>query len=91
MTYDTTDNARPKGPLKPPTLNPEEFREEFAGMGLTPEEEREVLEYLWHIVKTVVDAGFGLDAASNVLSAISQELFQEPKNEPSNPNEREDV
>lgn len=65
-----------QGLPQPPALDVSEYHDDLAALELTPDQEREVLAYLWHIVKMVVDAGFGLDAASTVLTAICREAFE---------------
>lgn len=75
-----------RGLPQPPTLDIEAYSEDLNGFELTDDEQREVLAYLWAMVKTIVDAGFGLDAASMALGAITRELFesaagQQPKSE----------
>jgi hypothetical protein len=59
-----------------PALDIEAYRADLAGCGLSAQQEAEILVGLWHIVKTVVDAGFGLDAASMVLTTITHQLFK---------------
>jgi hypothetical protein len=65
-----------KGLPQPPALNVSDYQDDLAELELSPDQEREVLMCLWHIVKMVVDAGFGLDAASTVLTAISRQAFE---------------
>lgn len=68
-------SANPQGLPQPPMLEIDDYRADLAGFDLSPEQASEVLQYLWNIVKMVVDAGYGLDGASLVLSAISREVF----------------
>ena len=77
MTHDTTQDPsiNRQGLPHPPTLEIADYQGDLAALEFSPEQEREVLEYLWHMVKTIVDAGYGLDAASTVLSAITREVF----------------
>lgn len=77
MTHDITPDlpASAKGGPQPPTLEFSDYDGDLAELELTEAQEREVLTYLWDMVKMTVDAGYGLDAASTVLSVIARELF----------------
>lgn len=63
------------GVPQPPVLDVDEYRADLAELQLTPEQERELLECMWEIVKMIVDSQLGLDATSNVLSAVARKIF----------------
>jgi|GEM_PF-6628957 len=58
--------------LQMPVLNCDDYRDELAEFGLTPEQEEEFLTLLWEIVRTAVDIGFGLDSAQVLIPALTK-------------------
>ena len=76
--YATTESefelgeTRSDSGLEPPVLDPEDFREELAEFGYTPEEEAELLELLWQIVRTAIDIRLGLHPMQMVLPAVAK-------------------
>lgn len=70
-TFTETPNSTEYG-LPPPEPDIEDYRADMGEFDLSPEQEEELLQILWHIVKMTVDAGFGLDAASMVLAEFQE-------------------
>ncbi len=48
--------------ILPLALDPDKYRDHLEEFDLTPEQQNELLETLWHILRTIVDIGFGLDS-----------------------------
>ena len=61
-----------EGAAAPLKLDPDEYREHLEEFDLSREQEDELLEALWNILRTFVDIGFGLD---------SVQLFVSPEDE----------
>ncbi len=47
--------------IAPLDFDPDEYREDIAELGLTKEQENEVLAALYYIMKTFVEIGWGVD------------------------------
>ena len=46
----------------PPVLDPDRYREHLKEFELTKDQQDELLAALWHIMRTFVDIGFGLES-----------------------------
>lgn len=71
----------PKDWPQPPQLDCDTYRHELRDLGLSTEEENQVLAALWHIVCALVDLGFGMDAASMVIPAMIHNPIESDENE----------
>lgn len=69
------DLSTNQGGAEPPRLDPAEFRDKLARFNYTPEQEQEVLSLIWEVVRTCVDAGMGLDAASMIIPSLIENAF----------------
>ena len=58
------------------TFEPDEFREYIEHFDLSEEQENELLETVWHIMKTFVELGFGLDSVQNIFYGIVENALQ---------------
>ncbi|MGE4069860.1 MAG: hypothetical protein AB7E72_01640 [Lysobacterales bacterium] len=77
MTDPSIPDTQSGSTLQPPTLDIDHYRQGLADTELSEEAQREILSFLWELARSVVDAGFGLDAASMVLGAATRQLFAE--------------
>ena len=60
--------------ISPLVFDPDKYRDGIAELGLTTEQENDMLEALWHIMKTFVEMGWGVDTVQLFLP----ELFEKP-------------
>lgn len=57
--------------IAPPLrLNPDDYRQELAAFDMTKEQENEMLEVLWHIMKTMVEIGWGVNNVQYLLPDV---------------------
>lgn len=49
------------------TLNVDDYRHYVEDMGLSPEQEQELLEALWTIIVSFVDLGFGIEPVQQAM------------------------
>ncbi len=49
------------------TLNVDDYRQYVEDMGLSPEQEQELLETLWTIIVSFVDLGFGVEPVQQAM------------------------
>ena len=57
-------------------LDVDEYREELAGLNLSPAQEKELLSTIWEIMKSFVALGFGTDSLSLILPEVFNETCQ---------------
>lgn len=69
MAEKNQDTDKPTS-VAPPALNPDDYREELAEFDLTEEQEKELLQTLWHIMSTFVDIGWGVDTVQMFLPGL---------------------
>lgn len=55
---------------RPLSLNPDDYRQDLASFQLTEEQENELLDILWNIMKTMVGIGWGVDTVHYLLPEI---------------------
>ncbi len=63
--------------VPPLQLDPEEYRDYLAAFDLSEAQQNELLETLFHILRTFVEIGFGLDPVQNIFSGIVEKALQE--------------
>lgn len=51
-------------------FNPDEYRDDLAGLDLTKEQQDELLQTLWHIMSAFVDMGWGVDTVQMFLPGL---------------------
>lgn len=54
--------------ISSPRFDPDEFREYVEHYDLTEEQENELLETLWNILRTFVELGFGLNSVQTIFT-----------------------
>ncbi|MEW7988313.1 MAG: hypothetical protein AB2799_21175 [Candidatus Thiodiazotropha sp.] len=58
-------------------LDPEKYRDYLDEFELSEEQQNELLETLWHIMRTFVEIGWGLDSVQSVFSGIAEKAMHE--------------
>lgn len=66
--------------MPPLKLDPEEYRAHLEEYDLTEEQENELLETLWHIMRTFVEIGFGVDSVQMFLAEKAEKSGQDSGN-----------
>ncbi|MCU7839797.1 MAG: hypothetical protein KZQ94_10525 [Candidatus Thiodiazotropha sp. (ex Troendleina suluensis)] len=62
---------------QPLQLDPEKYRTYLDEFELSEEQQNELLETLWHIMRTFVEIGWGLDSVQSVFSGIAENAMHE--------------
>jgi len=65
-------SAESENPIKPPQLDIEKYRPLVSEFEIGEEEQSALLESLWHIMKSFVDMGFGVDS----IQILFPEIFE---------------
>lgn len=60
--------------------NPDDYRDDIAALGLTPEQENELLTTLWEMMRTMVEIGWGVENINKIFPALSENADQAPSN-----------
>lgn len=61
---------------------PDIYREDIASLNLTREQEDELLQTLWEIMRTMVEIGWGVDTINSLLPELFDNADQSPENPP---------
>ncbi|MEW7986882.1 MAG: hypothetical protein AB2765_07845 [Candidatus Thiodiazotropha endolucinida] len=85
MNHDPTINDKtPKSPdalesaaIAPLHLDPDQYRDSLDQFELSEEQQNELLGVLWHIMRTFVEIGFGLDSVQNIFYVNLENALRE--------------
>lgn len=67
----TVDNAfKADENLPALILDPDDYRQDLAVLNMTEQQENELLEVLWNIMKTLVEIGWGVNSVQYLLPDI---------------------
>jgi|GEM_PF-3614173 len=61
----------------PLELDPKDYTEHLSAFDLTEDQERELLQTLWHIMSIFVDIGWGVDTVQIILPELFGEVATE--------------
>ncbi|MEN8129340.1 MAG: hypothetical protein ABFS45_03925 [Pseudomonadota bacterium] len=66
--------------ITPLTLDPDKYREHLDEFDLSEEQQNELLETLWNIMRTFVEIGFGLDSVQIFSSPMIEKARRDSGN-----------
>lgn len=69
------DNAQDV--YRPLKCDPDRYREDIADLGLTTEQENEVLRVLFDIMRTFAEIGYGIDPVQAIFSEMARKAMRE--------------
>lgn len=81
VTRGSPKTRRSAAPPQPPKLDIEEHRADLAEFNYTKAQEDEFIKALWNLVCTAIDAGFGLDAVSMIIPALTEKALESESQE----------
>jgi hypothetical protein len=58
---------------------PDIYREDIASLNLTREQEDELLQTLWEMMRTMVEIGWGVDTINRLLPELFDKTGQRPE------------
>ena len=61
---------------------PDIYREDIACLNLTREQEDQLLQTLWEMMRTMVEIGWGVDSINSLLPELFDNADQNPENLP---------